>query len=78
MIASSDVHSIVDEKSLLSQSSVYLQSAFNALCEAENHSQTKHQYCNPESIPLNLIAFITPPLRQIARFRFIEDLFQYD
>lgn len=52
-----------------------LQSSFNWLDYAKEHSQSEHKGSNPKGVPLNTFTLISPPLRDSVRFRVVEYLF---
>lgn len=53
-----------------------LQSALDALHHAKKDGQGKDQDGNPEGIPLDTIAPVTPPLGKRVRARLVEDLLE--
>jgi hypothetical protein len=57
---------------------VDLQCSFDALDSTKENGQCEHNNCNPESVPLDPVATIYPPLLDRGWARLIELLFQND
>src|ERR1700761_7286438 len=55
---------------------IHLKSPFNALYNTKEQSQNQNKNSNPESVPLNSISSVVPPLCDGTRSRFVEYLLQ--